>query len=114
MCHESFKKVAAAIRSAVDSHGGTMVATRQEVEEFLSDELRGEVNESAVKLFPLCLKTQSVGIYPYAETGGAVIVLHCIEKYPDPKKVPVSGKMHVLPDARFYLKELKSTSPATA
>lgn len=96
MCQKDFEKIAALLKDAVNFHGGIVVATREEIVEYLQQEVGIEVPDSAIEHFPLCVRRCGVGITPHKSfKDGSVVVLWDTEKYPDSENVPTKGKLHI-------------------
>lgn len=75
MCQKDFEKIAALLKDAVNFHGGIVVATREEIVEYLQQEVGIEVPDSAIEHFPLCVRRCGVGITPHKSfKDGSVVV----------------------------------------
>lgn len=107
MCRVSFEKVGQLLKHSVGCHGGVLVATREEVKRHLQREVGREVDSSAIDHFAVTLGRWGMAISPYGNTGGEVVMLRDVKKYPLVKDVLRLSSVHIAPEAKVVLNEHK-------
>ncbi len=106
MCRASFDMVGRVLEDMVDIHGGVLVASREEIIEFLREELGDVVDDQTIIHYALALGRHDMGTAPHALfTDGAVVVLRDTDKYPYPWDAPTKGAAHIAPDAKRLIHE---------
>lgn len=105
MCRESFSQIGQLLKDAVGTHGGALVATPDEIREYLRKEgqdywlttgQRG-LTPSAVERYALVLRTVGLATCPHPEfPSGEVVVLRDTRRYPQLGDTPLD--IHMTPD----------------
>lgn len=104
MCRESFERVGYLLQEAVGYHGGVIVATPEEVKEYLAEELGRTVSESAIEHFALTLRPRGMAISAFRCRNGAIIMIRDIAKFPEGDAVKLQ-RAYLAPGAMYALNE---------
>lgn len=104
MCQKSFEKVGRALRDMVDSHGGSLIISRQEVVEYLEGENLA-AQASAIEHYPLALWRQGLATAPY-HSDGSVVILFDATKFRGSSSASCKRGIIVTPEASLQLNEL--------